>query len=174
MCPFSRRLRREALLLAGRSPGSPTLGPWSQNGSPLLCIGLCPLPISMAEFRPAPGGRETPQGELRAEVVEDEGPRSPVSEEPPRSGSGSTEAKLSPREEEELDPRIQVRRARGGHLGGSAAIRLPLAQGVILESWDRVPHPAPESWDQVPPQAPYMEPASPSACVSASLSLCLS
>ena len=39
----------------------------------------------------------------------------------------------------------------------------PLAQGVILESWDRVPH-----W------APRMEPASPSACVSTSLSLCLS
>ena len=35
---------------------------------------------------------------------------------------------------------------------------LPLAQGVILESQDRVPH-----W------APYMEPASLSACVSVSL-----
>ena len=40
-----------------------------------------------------------------------------------------------------------------------------LAQGVILETWDRVPR-----------RAPCMEPASPSACVSASLflSLCLS
>ena len=37
-----------------------------------------------------------------------------------------------------------------------------LAQGVILGSWDRVPH-----W------APCMEPASPSACVSASLSVSL-
>ena len=39
------------------------------------------------------------------------------------------------------------------------------AQGVILETWDRVPG-----------LAPCMEPASPSACVSASLSLflCLS
>ena len=36
---------------------------------------------------------------------------------------------------------------------------LPSAQGVIPESWDRVPH-----W------APRMEPASPSACVSPSLS----
>ena len=45
-----------------------------------------------------------------------------------------------------------------GHLGGSVVEHLPLAQGVILESWDRVPH-----------QAPWMEPASPSACVSASL-----
>ena len=36
----------------------------------------------------------------------------------------------------------------------------PSAQGVILETWDRVPR-----------QAPCMEPASPSACVSASLSL---
>ena len=39
----------------------------------------------------------------------------------------------------------------------------PSAQGLILETWDRVP-----------PQAPCMEPASPSACVSASLSLSLS
>ena len=49
-----------------------------------------------------------------------------------------------------------------GHLGGSAVEHLPSAQGVILESWDQVPHPA-----------PCMEPASPSACVSASLSLIL-
>ena len=40
--------------------------------------------------------------------------------------------------------------------------RLPSAQGMVLESWDRVPH-----------QAPRMEPASPS-CVSASLSLSIS
>ena len=49
-----------------------------------------------------------------------------------------------------------------GHLGGSVVERLPSAQSVIPTSWDRVPH-----------QAPYMEPASPSACVSASLSLSL-
>ena len=40
---------------------------------------------------------------------------------------------------------------------------LPSAQGVILETQD-----------QVLRQAPCMEPASPSACVSASLSLCVS
>ena len=39
----------------------------------------------------------------------------------------------------------------------------PSAQGLILETLDRIPH-----------QAPCMEPASPSACVSASLSLSLS
>ena len=50
-----------------------------------------------------------------------------------------------------------------GRLGGSGVERLPSAQGVILETRDRVPH-----------QAPCMEPASPSACVSASLSLCVS
>ncbi|XP_014442932.1 SH3 domain-binding protein 5-like [Tupaia chinensis] len=60
----------------------------------------------MAELRQVRGGRETPQGELR-EVVEDEVPRSPVAEEPGGGGSSSSEAKLSPREEEELDPRIQ-------------------------------------------------------------------
>ena len=47
-----------------------------------------------------------------------------------------------------------------GWLGGLA---LPSAQGLILETWDRVPC-----------QAPCVEPASPPACVSASLSLCLS
>ena len=47
----------------------------------------------------------------------------------------------------------------GGHLGGSVVERLPLAQGVIPGSWDRVPH-----W------APCREPASLSACVSASVS----
>ena len=40
--------------------------------------------------------------------------------------------------------------------------RLPLAQGVVLESWDRVLHPA-----------PCLEPASPSAGVSASLCVSL-
>ena len=43
---------------------------------------------------------------------------------------------------------------------GSAVERLPSAQGMILGSRNRVPH-----------RAPCMEPASPSACVSASLSL---
>ena len=48
-----------------------------------------------------------------------------------------------------------------GHLGASVVERLPLAQDVILDSWDRVPH-----------QAPCMDPASPpSACVSDSLSV---
>ena len=50
-----------------------------------------------------------------------------------------------------------------GRLGGSMVGCLPLAQGMILESRDQVPH-----------GAPCMEPASPSACVSASLSVCVS
>ena len=45
-----------------------------------------------------------------------------------------------------------------GSLGGSAVWRLPLAQGMILETQDRVPH-----W------ASCKESASPSACVSVSL-----
>ena len=47
-----------------------------------------------------------------------------------------------------------------GSLGGAAVWRLPLAQGAILETRDRIPL-----------RAPGMEPASPSACVSASLSV---
>ena len=50
-----------------------------------------------------------------------------------------------------------------GRLGGSVVEPLPSAQGMILESWDRVPH-----------QASCMEPASPSAYISASLSLSVS
>ena len=50
-----------------------------------------------------------------------------------------------------------------GRLDGLAVERQPLAQGVIPESQDQVPHPA-----------PCMEPASSSACVSASLSVCVS
>ena len=45
-----------------------------------------------------------------------------------------------------------------GHLGGSVVEHLPLAQGMMLKSWDAVPLPA-----------PLREPASPSAYVSASL-----
>ena len=45
-----------------------------------------------------------------------------------------------------------------GSLGGTAVWHLSLAQGVILETRD-----------QIPGRAPCMEPASPSACVSASL-----
>ena len=49
-----------------------------------------------------------------------------------------------------------------GCLGGSAVEHLPSAQGMISESWDQVPH-----------RAPCEKPASPSACVSASLSVSL-
>ena len=54
-------------------------------------------------------------------------------------------------------------RVWNGCLGGSVVERLPLAHGVILETWDRVPH-----------QGLCMEPAPLSAYVSASLSLYVS
>ena len=50
-----------------------------------------------------------------------------------------------------------------GHPGGSVVEPLPSAQGVT-----------PGSRDQVPGRAPCMEPASPSAWVSASLFVCVS
>ena len=57
--------------------------------------------------------------------------------------------------------RDQIRNTESGEsLGGSAVQRLPLAWGVVLESRD-----------QVPRRAPGVEPASPSASVSASLFL---
>ena len=49
-----------------------------------------------------------------------------------------------------------------GHLDGSVVEHLPLTQGMILGFWDGVPH-----------RAPHGEPASPSACVSASLPVSL-
>ena len=49
-----------------------------------------------------------------------------------------------------------------GQPGWLSGLAPSSAQGVILETWDRVPH-----------RAPRMEPASPSACVSASLSVSL-
>ena len=57
---------------------------------------------------------------------------------------------------------ILSKRQHEGIPGGSAVGCLPSAQGVILESRDRVPH-----------RAPCMESASPSACVSAYLSVSL-
>ena len=64
---------------------------------------------------------------------------------------------------QEPDSEVCVQKVdQGGHLGGSVVERLPWAQGVT-----------PGSWDQVPRRAPCMEPPSPSACVSASLSLSL-
>ena len=59
--------------------------------------------------------------------------------------------------------RKQASKMRPGQPGWLSGLALPSAQGVILESWHRVPR-----------QAPCMEPASPSAWVSASLSLCVS
>ena len=38
-----------------------------------------------------------------------------------------------------------------GSLGGTAVWRLPLARGVILETWDRVPRRAPGAWSLLLP-----------------------
>ena len=59
-------------------------------------------------------------------------------------------------------PPTHLKKVSVGHLTASVAECLPLAQVLIPGSRDQVPH-----W------APCMEPASPSACVSASLSLSL-
>ena len=50
-----------------------------------------------------------------------------------------------------------------GQPGWLSGLVLPLAQGLILETWGRVPC-----------QAPCVEPSSPFDCVSASLSLSVS
>ena len=63
------------------------------------------------------------------------------------------------------DDQMKIQKGLEGSLGGSAGSggSLPSAQGVILETPD-----------QVPCQGPSMGPSSPSACVSASLALCVS
>ena len=38
-----------------------------------------------------------------------------------------------------------------GSLGGAVVWRLPLAQGVILETRDRIPHRAPGAWSLLLP-----------------------
>ena len=48
-----------------------------------------------------------------------------------------------------------------GSLGGAVVWRLPLAQGVILETRDRVPHRAPGAWSLLLP-LPVSLPLSPS------------
>ena len=67
---------------------------------------------------------------------------------------------IQKREDEERS--LQSKMELGGSLGGSAVERLPLTQGLILETQD-----------QVPGRTPCMEPASPSASASASLSASL-
>ena len=57
---------------------------------------------------------------------------------------------------------ISIKNQVCGTPEGSAIKGLPLDQGRIPDSWVQVPHPA-----------PCMEPASPSACVSASFSVSL-
>ena len=61
---------------------------------------------------------------------------------------------------QEMPSRINLKTLIPGFLGGSAVWHLPSAQGLILETRDPVPH-----------RVPCTEPASPSACVSASLSI---
>ena len=59
-----------------------------------------------------------------------------------------------------MKERNRVRSNNLGQLGWLSGLALPLAQGMILETQDQVPRPA-----------PCTEPASPSACVSTSLYL---
>ena len=53
----------------------------------------------------------------------------------------------------------------GGSLGGAAVWRLPLAQGAILETRDRIPRQAPGAWSLLLP-LPVSLPLSLSLCVT--------
>ena len=56
-----------------------------------------------------------------------------------------------------------------GSLGGAAVWRLPLAQGMILETWDRIPCQAPGAWSLLLPllmSLPMSLPLSLSLCVT--------
>ena len=52
-----------------------------------------------------------------------------------------------------------------GSLGGAAVWRLPLAQGAILETWDRIPRWAPGTWSLLLP-LPVSLPLSLTVCLS--------
>ena len=54
----------------------------------------------------------------------------------------------------------------GGSLGGAAVWRLPLAQGTILETRDRVPHQAPGAWSLLLPLPVVSLPLSLSLCMT--------
>ena len=82
----------------------------------------------------------------------------------PQSHPGQVAGFPSPSTTTNVSPELLAQKRRGkgknqGRPGGSAVEHLSSAQGMILGSQGRVPH-----------QAPCMEPASPSACVSDSLS----
>ena len=62
-----------------------------------------------------------------------------------------------------LETGLTIRPFFQAHLGGSVVEQRPSAQYTILGPWDQVLY-----------QLPRREPVSPSACVSASLSLCVS
>ena len=64
-----------------------------------------------------------------------------------------------------LDTCLCLNQFLGGSLGGAAVWRLPLAQGTILETRDRIPHWAPSAWGLLLP-LPMSLP------LSLSLSLC--
>ena len=44
-----------------------------------------------------------------------------------------------------------IKKGAQGSLGGAVVWRLPLAQGAILETRDRIPHWAPEAWSLLLP-----------------------
>ena len=47
--------------------------------------------------------------------------------------------------------RQNIKTPNSGSLGGAAVWRLPLAQGAILETRDRIPHRAPVAWRMLLP-----------------------
>ena len=59
--------------------------------------------------------------------------------------------------------KVRFRTPHEGSLGGAAVWRLPLAQGAILETWDRIPHQAPGAWSLLLP-LPVSLPLSLSLC----------
>ena len=63
------------------------------------------------------------------------------------------------------DQKFELKKKMVGSLGGAAVWRLPLAQGAILETRDRIPHRAPGAWSLLLP-LPMSLP------LSLSLSLC--
>ena len=83
-------------------------------------------------------------------------PRSPGLRPGPKAGA-------KPLRHPGIPKKIFFKKKYYGQPGWLSGLVQPSAQGLILETQDQVPH-----------RAPCMEPASPSACVSAPLSLSVS
>ena len=134
----------------------PQLAPLS--GPMLLCFPPSTQASQLLFSEPAwslPTATASDQSGLRVSAVTPDNAPGPPFRSFPHSFNQQTRIEGLPRVPFQANRACINNDNRQGRLGGSAVERLPLVQGVISESQDRVPH-----------RAPCREPASLSVCVS--------